>query len=321
VPQRLSDQRHERALPMPCTPVYLLRESHPYLRTALHLFWKVEPPIVKDRPVGVVLGSSTLSTSIQYDWSPIIASGPQSAVAAVLAGFVFAGIVVILSARPKRRFQASQALKLLFTAFLGLAVTSYLLADTTGEQTFSRADTIVAVTGGLFATFAILMLVSLTWLVVAYELGGDHVLEFLRSLIYVAGAFVMLLLCVSSQSYLSYEIKPHGPPAIISYAIYGVGVLAALVALAGLAWLKWLRKIPSHVFPSSCEEKRWNKVVGRCGRVALTYLALISLGAGIVLALPKNWYTPMSTPFVYTVGWTALLLPLPVLVLAGRQHA
>lgn len=267
------------------------------------------------------LGGLPSAASAGYDWNPITASGPQSAVAAVLAGFVFAGIVVVLSARPKHPSQASQALKLLFTAFLGLAVASYLLADVTGEQTFSRADTIVAVTGGLFATFAIVMLVSLTWLVVAYERDLDHVLEFLHGLIYVAAAFVVLLLCISSQSYLSDEIKPRGPPSVISYSIYGVGVLVGLTTLAALAWPKWLRKVPPQPLSLQLLQERWNKNVNRCGRIALVYLALVSLGAGVVLALPKDWYTPMQAPFAYTVAWTALLLPLPVLALAAKALA
>jgi hypothetical protein len=128
----------------------------------------------------------------------------------VLGGFVFSGIVVILSAKEKRQFEAAQALKLLFATFLGFAVTSYLLANDAGEQTCSRADSLLVVAGGPFGTFSVLMLVALTWLAAAYRDELDDVLKLLRILIYIASAFVVLLLCVSSQSFISAELGSGG---------------------------------------------------------------------------------------------------------------
>src|ERR1700761_8612030 len=69
------------------------------------------------------------------DRSPIAAASSQSSISAILAGFVFAGIIVVLSVRAPLKREAAQALKLLFTAFFGVAVTAYLLADNAGEQT------------------------------------------------------------------------------------------------------------------------------------------------------------------------------------------
>ena len=136
---------------------------------------------------------------------------------------MFSGIVVILSTREKRQFEAAQALKLLFATFLGFAVTSYLLANGSGEQTCSRADSLLVVVGGPFATFSILMLVALTWLVAAYRHELDDVLRLLRILIYVASAFVVLLFCVSSQSFISAELGNQGEISlsVVSDGIYG----------------------------------------------------------------------------------------------------
>src|SRR5262249_60734682 len=108
-------------------------------------------------------------------------------------GFVFSGIVVILSTREKRQFEAAQALKLLLATFLGFAVTSYLLANDAGEQTCARADSLLVVAGAPLGTFSILMLAALTWLVAAYRDELEDVLKLLRVLIYVASAFVVLL--------------------------------------------------------------------------------------------------------------------------------
>src|SRR5258708_35477858 len=110
-----------------------------------------------------------LPACVFRDWNPIVASAPEAAVAAVLACFVFAGIVVTLSTRTKRHGAAAQALKLLFAAFLGLAVTSYLFANDAGEQTCRRADTLVVVAGGPLVTVAVIILAGLAWLAAAYQ--------------------------------------------------------------------------------------------------------------------------------------------------------
>ena len=54
-----------------------------------------------------------------HDWSPIAAASNQSVIAGVLAGFLFAGIVVVLSQRTSRHQDSTRALKLMLTAFLG----------------------------------------------------------------------------------------------------------------------------------------------------------------------------------------------------------
>lgn len=269
---------------------------------------------------------------VSRDWNPIAASSPESAVAAVLGGFVFSGIVVILSTREKRQFEAAQALKLLFATFLGFAVTSYLLANGSGEQTCSRADSLLVVVGGPFATFSILMLVALTWLVAAYRHELDDVLRLLRILIYVASAFVVLLLCVSSQSFISAELGNQGEISlsVVSDGIYGVGVLAIVVGLVVLlrrraAW--WIRQWRRRAFfPQSIEhhapsDAQLARRVNRCFYAAMSYLALEGFGAGAVIGFPQTWYQPISQLFVYLLGFTALLVPVPVFVLGAHALA
>jgi hypothetical protein len=236
-------------------------------------------------------------------------------VAALLAGFVFAGIIVVLSTKTKQRFYASQTLKLLFVAFFGLAVASYLLSDVAGEQVCAQADTMVAMAGEMLATFAVLMIVSLTWLVVAYD-DGYNVLGFLRSLIYVAGGFVILLLSVSSQSYLSAEIIPNGPPAWVNFVMYAIGAVAISIVVA-IAVRETLK--PDKLKPRT--PARWNDDVNRCVRVALVYLAVASVATGVIVGLPEAWYSPLHHGFAYAVAWFTLILPYPVLAFAANALA
>jgi hypothetical protein len=266
------------------------------------------------------------------DWNPIAASSPESAVAALLGGFVFSGIVVILSTREKRQFEAAQALKLLFSTFLGFAVTSYLLANDAGEQTCSRGDALLVVAGGPLGTFSVLMLVALTWLVAAYRDELGDVLRLLRLLIYVASSFVILLLCVSSQSFISAEIGKHAqlPLATVSYVIYGAGVFAFSVGIAVLARKKlarWINQRPwSFSAPWVAEDRvpsdaRLAQRVNRCFYASVFYLGVTGFGAGVVIGLPQDWYEPIHQPFVYLLGLASLIAPVPVFALGAHALA
>jgi hypothetical protein len=291
----------------------------------------------------------TSSPCPKYDWSPIAGAVPESAVAAVLAGFVFAGIVVVFSTKPTHEIPAARALKLLFVAFLGLTVTAFLMADVGGGQVCSQADSVVTATGGLFATFAVLMLISLTWLAVAYDRDENQVLAILRWAVLVGSAFVVLLLGVSSQSYLSQELHMSlsGDFGIFgtTLVLAGVSIVVISVTRRRLARLekaltdsanarsREASSRPGNGRPadrearktsrsrrlrwSSLKVKLWDDEVNRCAATALAYLAIVGLGSGAVLGFPQNWYMPINNGLAYAVAWTALVLPFPVLVFAG----
>ena len=267
------------------------------------------------------------------DWNPIAASSPESAVTAVLGGFVFSGIVVILSTREKSHFEAAQALKLLFVTFLGFAVTSYLLANDSGEQTCSRADSLLVVAGGPFGTFSVLMLVALTWLVAAYRAELHDVLRLLRVLIYTASAFVVLLLCISSQSFISAEVGNKGKFSllVVSDVIYGAGLLAIVSGLAVLTrgrvvwlisrWRRWYPYLPRSSAYRAVSDAQLVRRVNGCFYAGVTYLAVVGFGAGVVIGLPQAWYQPIGQLLVYVLGFATLLAPVPVFVLGARALA
>ncbi|MEU9213955.1 hypothetical protein AB0D27_40205 [Streptomyces sp. NPDC048415] len=63
------------------------------------------------------------------DWNPIASSQPTSTFTGLFARFVFASMIVILANREKidnRTDDAARALKLLLSAFFGLAIVAYL---------------------------------------------------------------------------------------------------------------------------------------------------------------------------------------------------
>ena len=252
------------------------------------------------------------------------AAASQSALAGVLAGFLFGGIVVVLSVRTARHSsEAANALKLQFSAFVGLAVAAYLLSDQAGDELCLRATSEKAVTDGIFSTFAVVAVVSLTWLIVAYERHTHGILRFLRGLAYVATAFVVLLKCTSTYTCLQAEL-PHGPPAAVSALIAAAGVLLYLAAVAAgpRPPRPAAARIPrqaGHGPPPGApggRERRDRARTDRCAWLALGYPAAAAVGDAVVQSFSGRARSRPEVPAAYAVAWTSLLLPLGVLVAA-----
>lgn len=265
------------------------------------------------------------------DWSAAAAAPGQSTLAGVLAGFVFGGIVVMLSVRvPSRSEDAARALKLLFSAFFGLAVVAYLLADQAADTNCLRAASEETLSGGILGTFAIVMIVALTWLVVSYELHTFGALRFLQHLVYFAAAFVALLLCTSAYGYLQGEV-PGGPPQLVIVLIYLVGGLLYLISLPVASRMAEFFPMPTWRPSASgglavAREARGvhrmlHASVDRCAWAALGYLAVAAIADAVVLGLPGSAWDRPVVPVVYLIGWSSLVLPLIVLILAVRALA
>src|SRR5262249_4730820 len=120
--------------------------------------------------------------------------------------------------------EAANALKLMFCAFLGLAVAAYLFADQAADGNCLRASSEEILAGGILGTFAIVMITSLSWLVAAYDMQKHDVLRFLRHLLYATSALVVVLLCTSSYSYLQADL-PRGPSNATVFSLYATGFL------------------------------------------------------------------------------------------------
>jgi hypothetical protein len=253
------------------------------------------------------------------DWSATNAASGQSVLSGVLAGFVFGGIVVVLSTKESRKpLEAALALKLLFSAFFGLAVTAYLFADQAADTNCLRAQSEEVLGGGLLGTFAIIMIVSLTWLIVAYGLHAEGVLGFLRGLIYVASAFVVFLLCTSSYTYLD-AVLPHGSSGVMIVRIYVIGGLIWLVAVliessAAARLMAWAARLLRFGNQSACPATgTWTartSAVGLCAWIALGYLAAASFADSFVLGSSVSLWRSPHLPGIYAVAWSSLLAPL-----------
>jgi hypothetical protein len=217
-------------------------------------------------------------------------------------------------------------LKLLFCAFIGLAVVAYLFAETAASDSCLQTSAQETLSGGILGSFAIVMLVALTWLLAAFSLQAHGVLKFLRGLIWFASAFVVFLLCTSSYDYLVAAL-PGGPPELMLILTYVVGVISLLAAVPAYMWTRVFAWVASHlVRPGDGPRLETESVTFRdgavdlCAKITIGYLAVAGLSDAVALSASDWWNHPRPT-ISYIVAWASLLLPLVVLVMALRALA
>jgi hypothetical protein len=285
------------------------------------------------RPISggaVLLDASTSAAGSCFGdlgFNPATAASGQSVLSGVLAGFVFGGIVVVLSTREGRRGEhAACALKLLFSAFVGLAVVAYLFADTAASASCLQTSAQETLSGGILGAFAIVMIVALTWLLVAYSLHAGGVLKFLRRLIWFASAFVVLLLCTSSYDYLVAAL-PSGPPQWVFILIYVAGAVSLLAAVRPYSWTRGFALVVSRlvrqnesVSPVPEPVTGRERAVSLCTTAAIGYLSVAAISDALALSV-SDWWNHSRPGISYIVAWASLLLPLAVLVTALRALA
>ncbi len=246
----------------------------------------------------------------------------------VLAGFVFLGIVAVLGVQatdPATDLgkEAARALRLLLCAFIGLAVVAYLFADQNADTNCLQATSEETLAGGVLATFAIIMIVSLSWLVAAYDMRKHGVLNFLRYVLYVALAFVIALLCTSSDSLLAADMK-YGPSKTMFVSIYATGglVLLYVTLLVIRQFIMSLRSRSPHRLNPDPDKDVWKRnAVNLCAGAALIYLVIAAGADAFVLSTNGgSWIDPPSD-VLYLMAWASLAVSLVVLVLAWHAAA
>lgn len=265
-----------------------------------------------------------------FSWNAATIGSGESTFSGVLAGFGFTGIVTILGLGViQRHREAAAGLKLLFCAFLGLMVATYLLVLQSADENCLRTISEGTIFGGILGTFVIIMLVSLTWLVATSDRHEDKVLQFLRQLISVGTGLVVLLLCTSSFSYLRAAL-PNGPPQATVVGIYLVGCLLYVTGLPGVVRLRvpplparaHLRTSRNHQRGRSAarrHERTWT--VDVCAWLALCYLAVAAVCGSLVVGTANRAWDPRPVHVIYIIAWSSVVAPLCVLVSALRACA
>ncbi|MFJ9154166.1 hypothetical protein ACIRP7_40375 [Streptomyces sp. NPDC102270] len=244
------------------------------------------------------------------DWNPISASQPTSTFAGLFAGFVFASMIVILANREKidnRTADAARALKLLLSAFFGLAIVAYLEGVVRGEQECPRAQTESVINGGALAVGAVAVMVSLSWLVLAFDRHQSGVLGYFRTVVIYGSAFVIVMLVVSSIGYLDATVGEEH--AASEWAMCGFGLLA----IAATQTVPRIRRLHARELdgrmPDGEVEGRWDRRVSRGASAGLIFFGFSALASSAAASWStRHWY-PVPAEIAYAAAWSSLVGP------------
>ena len=235
-------------------------------------------------------------------WSPITASGPESALSGVLAGFVFTAITVVLTTNIARHARAekkinwrSYALQLFFAAFIGLALDSYFASITAGELACNRAYAESALSGGTLGDGAILMIAGLGCLIATFpipESGIEDVLLYINRGVWT---LIIIMLAISSAD-VGDAMLPNQSHVVVNLL---PAVLAVALAALVFSAERISRRMPLQIM-------WWVRFAALSGLGAAIFAGLFT---GIASAFGATWWTNPPAAAVYAVTALAMLVP------------
>jgi hypothetical protein len=252
----------------------------------------------------------------ELDWNPIASASSYSALTAVLAGFVFTGIIVIVTERAPAAGRV-RTLTLFLSALVVLGFGSYLDALIAGEIACLRAWSVGVVASGLLGLGAVNIFVGLAWLLDTYvsddETGQQITITTAGTCFGVALAVGALLTVTFAgfwgDSYGSIPGWLH-----ITLASYGLMIAAGMTAL----FVRWYRS-PLARDGSDDTATRMaavDRAVRTGGAAAAAYTIISAIATGVVVYIPNQRWDPVPNRWLpATVGIISLLVPTAVLVL------
>lgn len=256
------------------------------------------------------------------DWSAIASAGALSAFCGIMAGFVLAGIIVVIGEKnpPGGDGHASRGLRLLLPCFIGLATASYLYALVSGELVCSRAITEQLFAGAILAGDAVVVIVALSWLLPAYGRDNNDTVGFFRGLIQFAAQFSTLMLIVSSYGFNN-SVLHHRAAGWTDALVWGTGGL-----LSAAVFFFWWKPLPAAPEPSARPrhqtETFWRDEVLLNRRVRIASWATLYIGgvlavaSGVAVGISYDHWTSLSPWLVDVLGEVGLLLPGGMIVAA-----
>ncbi|KPI05641.1 hypothetical protein OV450_3959 [Actinobacteria bacterium OV450] len=255
------------------------------------------------------------------DWSAVGSASAMSAFCGIFAGFVFAGVVVVIGEKnpPGGDGHASRGLRLLLPCFFGLAAASYLYALASGELVCLRATTEQLFSGAILAADAVVVIAGLAWLLPAYQRNRHGEVHFFRGLVQFAAQFSVLMLIVSSIGFDNAVLRRHASPWSDAASWVSGAALMLLVLLC------WWRPAPPPPPPPPFAQDHWrdettlNRRVSACAWTTLLLSGLLAVASGIAVGIPYEAWTDMPHWLVYALGEAGLLIPGAVVVAAVRS--
>ena len=278
-------------------------------------------------------------------WSAVASAPANATLAAVLAGFMIGGIVLLLSTGLMASSTGYvQALSLLFTAFVALGLDSYLFGLVTGDSTgiigrvsaCRRTWTEAMLAAGLLGVGTVAIIAAFVFLFAVYfrstphgELGSSlDLLVMLCTLLRAGvGLVVVATLYMTARSYLL-AIFMGSVPIWGKAFIYGYLVIGAMAvvffAIAIIAPLQSRERPLSGIvlWLRSNNEKQFIRTLKFAIYYSVAYSVLTVIFAVVAASSRISFWDPsrldVKAVALATVIWMSLVPLTPLLLLTGR---
>lgn len=279
-------------------------------------------------------------------WSAVTSATANATLAAVLAGFMINGIILLLGNREMAsKAGYVQALSLLFTAFVALGLDAYLFGLVTGDSTAvigkltacRRAWTEAMLAAGLLGVGTVAIIAGFVFLFAVYfrDKSQDQMGPSLDLLIMLCtmvrsgvGLVVVALIYVTSRSYLlatfTTNVPIWGKIFIRGYLAIGILTVAAFV-VAVVAAQRRKPDQPLNRFVQWLRAEGEERFVGSL-KIAIFYSLVYSVVTVIIAAFVTSsddsfWDPSRLDVKAVALGvliWISLVPLVPVLLLTGR---
>ncbi|MEV0719356.1 hypothetical protein [Asanoa sp. NPDC050611] len=255
-------------------------------------------------------------------WSPLLSAPAHSQLAGVLAGLVFAGMIVLFGAKrpsPAR----TRALVLFAGALVALAVDSFIFGVVAGETVCVKAWTETMPAAGLLGLGALGIFGGISWLFSSYDPENPRVTALANLITYVVAVIVGYHLQVTASSYLVdlQDSNLNEPPGWLFDLVgaYAWGILVLVLAVP--LWRAVRRRRGALRTPSALRDReaRLDNSAIMAAQLSLLWVLLVALMSGTLLSKSAGW-TPRTSDAV-VIASTVLSLAVPTLGLIAQLQA
>lgn len=234
------------------------------------------------------------------EWSPIASAPVHSAFAGVLAGLVFAGIVLLLSARSDQ-VRRTNALVIFGSSFLVLAFDAFLFGVIAGERVCARAWTETMHAAGLLGLGALGIFAGICWLIDTSDTTAGRMTRFYVVTTYVIAIIVTYHVGATAVEYLDSVAAYSDTPAWLTSIAraYGWILLAGILSIAVTLAIRTRRGARHRVA---------NRFVTATAYAYVACVVVALYAAGGAAGSAQDWTQVSATALVWNT-LAALVLP------------
>lgn len=286
----------------------------------------------------VVSMAASSSGCFGDDWSDAGSAATYSQLAGVLAGFVFTALILVLGRN--RTLSDLHTLSLFLTAFIVLALASYLYGVLSGDNLAAacgRAATEDQIASGLLGLGATVLVSGLSWLLAGHatpnegdpgvrprstivqlvrlirgsDEDGAAVIELAsRLVVYGVGLVAIALLAVTAASYVGLSFSGNAP-AWLQLCVQVIPVAAFLVVAI-------MKSLLPRILPKrgrrAVADRRLGKATAIYTLLSITYAVLGTVLSGTLANIPVADWTPVPPAIAVIALVVSTAMPIPIIL-------